>query len=109
MIDFFPTGNFFESLYETLDFWYFNIQERYVCSRLKQHPTEDRFLAQTHGNYIAVFSINRPYKLDKYRRFEGHKVRQLIQQNVMRDTRVCPDCIVRSLNPSPVHVVVPVG
>ncbi|XP_064602570.1 WD repeat-containing protein 25-like [Liolophura sinensis] len=49
-------------------------QERYVCTRLKQHPTEDTFLAQTHGNYIAVFSINRPYKLDKYRRFEGHKM-----------------------------------
>ncbi|KAK3094135.1 hypothetical protein FSP39_024550 [Pinctada imbricata] len=49
-------------------------QERYSCTRLKLHPTESHFLAQSHGNYIAIFSLNRPYKMTKAKRFEGHKL-----------------------------------
>ncbi|KAK3609688.1 hypothetical protein CHS0354_017541 [Potamilus streckersoni] len=49
-------------------------QERYTCTRLKLHPTEGHFMAQSNGNYIAIFSINRPYKMNKTKRFEGHKV-----------------------------------
>ncbi|KAL5009392.1 hypothetical protein ScPMuIL_014973 [Solemya velum] len=48
-------------------------QERYACTRLKTHPTDRDFLAQSHGSYIAVFSLTRPYKMDRSRRFEGHK------------------------------------
>ncbi|KAL3874202.1 hypothetical protein ACJMK2_037248 [Sinanodonta woodiana] len=49
-------------------------QERYTCTRLKLHPTEGQFMAQSNGNYIAIFSINRPYKMNKTKRFEGHMV-----------------------------------
>ncbi|XP_062621880.1 WD repeat-containing protein 25-like [Saccostrea cucullata] len=49
-------------------------QERYSCTRLKLHPTSGHFLAQSHGNYIAMFSVNRPYKMNKAKRFEGHKL-----------------------------------
>ena len=49
-------------------------QERYTCTKLKMHPIEKEFLAQTQGNYIAAFSTIRPYKLNKYKRYEGHKV-----------------------------------
>lgn len=48
-------------------------QERYSCTRLKLHPTEGHFLAQTNGDYIAIFSTHKPYKLNKVKRFQGHK------------------------------------
>ncbi|XP_033735828.1 LOW QUALITY PROTEIN: WD repeat-containing protein 25-like [Pecten maximus] len=48
-------------------------QERYSCTRLKLHPTEGHFLAQTNGDYIAIFSTQKPYKLNKAKRFQGHK------------------------------------
>ncbi|XP_013386545.1 WD repeat-containing protein 25 [Lingula anatina] len=49
-------------------------QERYTCTRLKVHPSGSNFVAQTQGNYLALFSTLRPYKLDRSKRFEGHKV-----------------------------------
>ncbi|XP_039897872.1 WD repeat-containing protein 25 [Simochromis diagramma] len=48
--------------------------ERYTCPGLALHPLEDSFVAQTNGNYIAVFSSQQPYRMNKRRRFEGHKV-----------------------------------
>ncbi|XP_069008488.1 WD repeat-containing protein 25 [Embiotoca jacksoni] len=48
--------------------------ERYTCPSLALHPLEESFVAQTNGNYMAVFSSQQPYKMNKRRRFEGHKV-----------------------------------
>ncbi|XP_073494512.1 WD repeat-containing protein 25 isoform X2 [Phyllobates terribilis] len=48
--------------------------ERYTCPSLALHPRESVFAAQTNGNYIALFSTQRPYKMNKKKRFEGHKV-----------------------------------
>ncbi|KAF7201680.1 WD repeat-containing protein 25 isoform X1 [Nothobranchius furzeri] len=48
--------------------------ERYTCPSLALHPQEESFVAQTNGNYIALFSSQKPYRMNKRRRFEGHKV-----------------------------------
>ncbi|XP_029972911.1 WD repeat-containing protein 25 [Salarias fasciatus] len=48
--------------------------ERYTCPSLALHPLEDCFVAQTNGDYVALFSTQRPYRMNKRRRFEGHKV-----------------------------------
>ncbi|XP_028829625.1 WD repeat-containing protein 25 [Denticeps clupeoides] len=48
--------------------------ERYTCPSLALHPQEETFVAQTNGNYVALFSAQRPYRMNKRRRFEGHKV-----------------------------------
>lgn len=50
-------------------------QERYTCPSLALHPLEEAFVAQTNGDYMAVFSSQKPYKMNKRRRYEGHKVR----------------------------------
>ncbi|XP_010448247.1 PREDICTED: WD repeat-containing protein 25 [Camelina sativa] len=48
--------------------------EAYTCPCIKRHPQEPVFIAQSHGNYTAIFSTNPPFKLNKYKRFEGHWV-----------------------------------
>uniref|UniRef100_A0A3Q3A7A3 WD repeat domain 25 n=1 Tax=Kryptolebias marmoratus TaxID=37003 RepID=A0A3Q3A7A3_KRYMA len=48
--------------------------ERYTCPSLALHPQEESFVAQTNGNYAALFSSQKPYRMNKRRRFEGHKV-----------------------------------
>ncbi|KAI5610770.1 WD repeat-containing protein 25, partial [Silurus asotus] len=48
--------------------------ERYTCPSLAMHPQEDSFVAQTNGNYIALFSAQKPYRMNKRKRYEGHKV-----------------------------------
>ncbi|KAM7375966.1 hypothetical protein PAMP_005720 [Pampus punctatissimus] len=48
--------------------------ERYTCPSLALHPLEESFVAQTNGNYVAVFSSQQPYRMNKRRRYEGHKV-----------------------------------
>ncbi|XP_053553424.1 WD repeat-containing protein 25 [Bombina bombina] len=48
--------------------------ERYTCPSLALHPRESTFAAQTNGNYIALFSSQRPYKMNKKKKYEGHKV-----------------------------------
>ncbi|KAI3367643.1 hypothetical protein L3Q82_026493, partial [Scortum barcoo] len=48
--------------------------ERYTCPSLALHPLEESFVAQTNGNYMAVFSSQQPYKMNKRRRYEEHKV-----------------------------------
>lgn len=46
--------------------------EKYICTCLKKHPLNSLFLAQTHGNYIAEFSSNPPFKMNKFKRFESN-------------------------------------
>ncbi|XP_041668072.1 WD repeat-containing protein 25 isoform X2 [Cheilinus undulatus] len=48
--------------------------ERYTCPSLALHPVEESFIAQTNGNYMAMFSSQQPYRMNKRRRYEGHKV-----------------------------------
>ncbi|XP_038584346.1 WD repeat-containing protein 25 [Micropterus salmoides] len=48
--------------------------ERYTCPSLALHPLEESFVAQTNGNYMAVFSSQRPYRMNKRRQYGGHKV-----------------------------------
>ncbi|CAI9740565.1 repeat-containing 25-like [Octopus vulgaris] len=48
--------------------------EKYICARLCQHPRENTFLAQSQGGYIALFSSKSPFKMDKSKRFEKHKL-----------------------------------
>jgi hypothetical protein len=50
------------------------LQERYTCPSLALHPKEPVFLAQTNGNYLALFSAVWPYRMSRRRRYEGHKV-----------------------------------
>lgn len=56
------------------------MQERYTCPCLALHPDGECFVAQTNGNYIAIFSSQRPYHINKRRRYEGHKVRYSVAQ-----------------------------
>ena len=48
--------------------------EPYSCPFLRLHPIETVFLAQSSANYLTVFSSNKPYKLNKFKRFEGHSL-----------------------------------
>ncbi|KAL1206529.1 COMPASS-like H3K4 histone methylase component WDR5B [Cardamine amara subsp. amara] len=48
--------------------------EAYTCPCIKHHPQDPVFVAQSHGNYTAIFSTNPPFKLNKYKRYEGHWV-----------------------------------
>lgn len=48
--------------------------EPYSCPFLRLHPKECVFLAQSSANYLIVFSSNKPYKLNKFKRFEGHSL-----------------------------------
>ncbi|XP_020862998.1 WD repeat-containing protein 25 [Phascolarctos cinereus] len=48
--------------------------ERFTCPSLTLHPKESLFVAQTNGNYMALFSALRPYRINKRKRYEGHKV-----------------------------------
>eukprot|EP01083_Nonionella_stella_P028391 78200_1 len=45
----------------------------YVCSCVRVHPGRKHFLAQSAAEYLAVFGCKPPYRLNKYKRFEGHK------------------------------------
>jgi len=47
-------------------------KEKFICTCLKKHPTNELFFAQTHGNYIAEFSSRTPFKMNKYKRYENH-------------------------------------
>ncbi|XP_052207015.1 uncharacterized protein LOC127811311 [Diospyros lotus] len=48
--------------------------EAYTCPCIRCHPVDSYFVAQSNGNYIAIFSSRSPYKLDKYKRYESHGV-----------------------------------
>ncbi|XP_066025794.1 uncharacterized protein [Pocillopora verrucosa] len=49
-------------------------QEAFTCTCLKVHPYDSHFVAQSNGDYIALFSTRKPYKPNKFERYEGHKV-----------------------------------
>ncbi|KAJ0046853.1 hypothetical protein Pint_04350 [Pistacia integerrima] len=48
--------------------------EAYTCPCIRHHPFDPYFVAQSNGNYIAIFSSSPPFRLDKYRRYENHVV-----------------------------------
>ncbi|XP_042490093.1 WD repeat-containing protein 25 isoform X2 [Macadamia integrifolia] len=48
--------------------------EAFTCPCVRYHPFDPFFVAQSNGNYIAIFSSKPPFKLDKYRRYESHGV-----------------------------------
>lgn len=48
--------------------------EPYTCPCLKAHPYKHEFYAQSNANYIVVFSTRRPYKYNKRKRYETHRV-----------------------------------
>ncbi len=48
--------------------------EPYTCPCLKNSPFNNTFLAQSNANYIIIFNTCKPYKMNKYKRFEGHIV-----------------------------------
>lgn len=48
--------------------------EAYTCPCIRHHPFDPYFVAQSNGNYIAIFSSSPPFRLDKYRRYENHGV-----------------------------------
>ena len=49
--------------------------EPFTCPSLHAHPWDRTFLAQSNGDYVVIFSTDKPYKLNKYKRFEGHSVK----------------------------------
>lgn len=48
--------------------------EPYTCPCLLTHPHKHEFYAQSNANYIVVFSGRKPYKCNKYKRYEQHRV-----------------------------------
>ncbi|RZR79528.1 hypothetical protein BHM03_00005260 [Ensete ventricosum] len=48
--------------------------EAYTCTCVRYHPSDCCFVAQSNGNYIAIFSARPPFKMDKYKRYEMHGV-----------------------------------
>lgn len=48
--------------------------EPFTCPCLRVHSEREEFLAQSNGNYVVLFSSQKPFKLNKYRRFQGHFV-----------------------------------
>ncbi|GAA0170179.1 hypothetical protein LIER_40911 [Lithospermum erythrorhizon] len=60
--------------------------EAYTCTCIRSHPYDPYFIAQSNGNYIAIFSSKPPFKLDKFKRFESHGVSGFpIKCNFSRD------------------------
>ncbi|KAK8946313.1 hypothetical protein KSP40_PGU013617 [Platanthera guangdongensis] len=48
--------------------------EAFTCPCIRYHPSNTCFVAQSNGNYIAIFSAKPPFRLDVYKRFENHGV-----------------------------------
>ena len=48
--------------------------EPYTCPCVQAHPYRNEFYAQSNGNYIVIFSSRKPYKCNKRKRFESHRV-----------------------------------
>jgi len=48
--------------------------ETFTCPIIREHPKHRHFVAQSNGNYIAIFGTEYPYKLNRAKRFEGHHV-----------------------------------
>ncbi|XP_022142879.1 WD repeat-containing protein 25 [Momordica charantia] len=62
--------------------------EAYTCPCVRCHPFDPVFIAQSNGDYVAIFSLNPPFKLDKYKRYESHGVSGFpIKCNFSLDTK----------------------
>ncbi|XP_030498775.2 uncharacterized protein LOC115714278 [Cannabis sativa] len=48
--------------------------EAYTCPCVRSHPSDSVFVAQSNGDYIALFSSSPPFKLNKYKRYQSHGV-----------------------------------
>ncbi|KAH0463441.1 hypothetical protein IEQ34_008023 [Dendrobium chrysotoxum] len=48
--------------------------EAFTCPCVRYHPSDCCFIAQSNGNYIAIFSARPPFRLDRYKRYENHGV-----------------------------------
>ncbi|XP_027355756.1 WD repeat-containing protein 25 [Abrus precatorius] len=48
--------------------------EAYTCPCVRCHPFDSIFVAQSNGNYVAIFTTTPPYRLNKYKRYENHGV-----------------------------------
>ncbi|KAK8945445.1 hypothetical protein KSP40_PGU005589 [Platanthera guangdongensis] len=48
--------------------------EAFTCPCIRYHPSNTCFVAQSNGNYIAIFSTKPPFRFDVYKRFENHGV-----------------------------------
>ncbi|CAN0826728.1 WD repeat-containing protein 25 [Linum grandiflorum] len=48
--------------------------EAFTCPCIRCHPYDQSFVAQSNGDYIALFSLRPPFKLDKYKRYAKHGV-----------------------------------
>ena len=48
--------------------------EPYTCPCIRAHPCRNEFYAQSNANYIVIFSSRKPYKCNKRKRFESHRV-----------------------------------
>eukprot|EP01105_Mastigella_eilhardi_P020298 TRINITY_DN4824_c0_g1_i1.p1 TRINITY_DN4824_c0_g1~~TRINITY_DN4824_c0_g1_i1.p1 ORF type:complete len:225 (-),score=57.88 TRINITY_DN4824_c0_g1_i1:58-732(-) len=48
--------------------------EAYTCTCVKPHPRDRTFLAQSNGDYVAIFSSRPPYRMNKFKRYQGHRV-----------------------------------
>lgn len=48
--------------------------EAFTCPCVRRHPLDSIFVAQSNGNYVAIFTTTPPYRLNKYKRYESHVV-----------------------------------
>ncbi|KAL2327881.1 hypothetical protein Fmac_021308 [Flemingia macrophylla] len=48
--------------------------EAFTCPCVRRHPFDSAFVAQSNGNYVAIFTTTPPYRLNKYKRYESHRV-----------------------------------
>ena len=48
--------------------------EPFTCPCLKVHGDRGDILSQSNGNYVVIFAPERPFRLNKHKRFEGHSV-----------------------------------
>lgn len=48
-------------------------QEPYTCTKLKLHTNQKHFYAQSAAGYVVIFDVAPPWKMNKYKRFEGHR------------------------------------
>lgn len=48
--------------------------EAFTCPTLRRHPSGRAFALQSNGDYVALCSTAPPYRLNKARRCEGHRV-----------------------------------
>lgn len=48
--------------------------EPFTCTCIREHPWDHTFMAQSNANYIVIFNSNKPYKMNKHKRYESHSV-----------------------------------